>query len=437
MAWKDVSPMAVVEIPFTGVEELLFLLDSPAEPQNQRLEVELPGTLDAGRLRTAVSEVVVRHPVLRARLRPWRPSDRKLVWEVGDELDEDPVVHRKLEGREELLEARDELLSRPFDLLRSPPLRLCALEHDGRTHVLLVIHHTALDGQALLTVLREIAAAYAGRPPVDHTVRVPASAVSHETTTLSHRLTAIGRIAAGALHRTARVAPDRANPSAPGCHLGGVRLDRERTSALDAKRLVPEAGATDLLLAGGILAIDRWNAAHGETGGRIALLHAVGLPAVEGRQQLSNSWMATVIGATPNQRRDPRGLIRWISTQRKRQAEDAQAAGLRAALGEGLPLPLWAKRAVAAIHPLTGHRLVETAALTNMGRLEPYDFGDGLRSDALWIDSAVRLPKGLFMGCAFHDGSLHVSLRSMRAQLGRDALQRLGDLYLETLLELG
>jgi hypothetical protein len=147
--------------------------------------------------------------------------------------------------------------------------------------------------------------------------------------------------------------------------------------------------------------------------------------------------MAMVMGATEAQRRDPRRLIAWIAGQRRRQHGDAHAAGLRAALADGLPLPLWAKRAVVALHPLTGHRLVESAALTNMGRLEPYDLGDGLRSDALWIDSAVRLPKGLFVGCAFHDGSLHVSLRSLRAQLGRAALRRFGELYLETLEELG
>ena len=147
--------------------------------------------------------------------------------------------------------------------------------------------------------------------------------------------------------------------------------------------------------------------------------------------------MATVIGATPAERSDPAALIASIAAQRKRDEEDAQASALRGVLGEGLPLPMWAKRAAAAIHPLTGHRLVESAALTNLGRLEPYDFGDGLVSDALWIDSAVRLPKGLFMGLAFHGGLLHVSLRSMRAQLGRDALQRFGELYLQTLVELG
>jgi hypothetical protein len=194
---------------------------------------------------------------------------------------------------------------------------------------------------------------------------------------------------------------------------------------------------TDLLLATGIRTIDRWNAQHDRHGGRIALLHAVGLPGIEGRPPLANSWMATVIGATPRERRDPRTLITNMVAQRKRQQQDAQAAGLRSALGQGLPLPLWAKRAVAAVHPLTGHRLVESAALTSLGRLESYDFGDGVRSDALWIDSAVRLPKGLFMGCAFHDGSLHVSLRSMRAQLGRPALGRFGELFVETLEDLG
>jgi NRPS condensation-like uncharacterized protein len=428
---------AAAQIPFTGVEELLFLLDSPAEPQNQRLEVELPGVLDPERLHAAVDEVVARNALLRARLRPWRPSDRQLVWVVGDELDDDPLAHLVPGTDDELLDARDRFVSEPFALLRSPPFRLALIERGERCHLLLVVHHTAVDGQALLTILRELAAAYAGRPAPDDGRRVPASAGDGGGASLRHRAAVLGRIAAGAARRTARVAADGEEPGAPGVHVGGVRLDAEQTAGLDAKRLVPDARATDLLLAAGILGIDRWNAQHGERGGRISLLHAVGLPAIEGRPPLSNAWMATVIGATPAERSDPAALIASIAAQRKRDEQDAQASALRGVLGEGLPLPIWAKRAAAAIHPLTGHRLVESAALTNLGRLEPYDFGEGLVSDALWIDSAVRLPKGLFMGLAFHGGLLHVSLRSMRAQLGRDALQRFGELYLATLVELG
>lgn len=426
---------AAEHIPFTGVEELLFLLDSPAEPQNQRLELEIPAVLDVVRLRAAVNEVVQRHPLLRVRLRPWRPSDRRLVWEVDDEVETDPVVVVAVRNDEELRDVRDELVSRPFSLLRSPPLRVALIESGLRSHLLLVVHHTAVDGQALLTIMRELVAAYAGRSvPPDG--RRFLSDSDEDVAGWRQRAVAVGRVAAGALHRPTRVASETDDGSSPGCHLGGVRLDRDRTNALDPKRLCPDAGFTDLLLAAGITAIARWNSAHGMQGGRISLLHAVGLPPVEGRPPLSNAWMATVIGATVRQRRDPRQLITEVAAQRRRHLADTAASGLRAALGDGLPVPIWAKRVIACLHPMTGHRLVETAALTNLGRLETFDFGDDLRSDALWIDSAVRLPKGLFMGAALYDGSLHISLRSMRAQLNRGALDRFGALYLHVLEEL-
>ncbi|MFY9586601.1 MAG: condensation domain-containing protein, partial [Actinomycetota bacterium] len=167
--------MKATEIPFSGVEELLFLLDSPAEPQNQRLEIELAGALDPTRLRAAIDEVVAHHQMLRVRLRPWRQSDRRLVWEVGEELDDDPLTHISTETYADLCDARDELLSRPFSLVRSPPFRVGLLEHGDRSHLLLVVHHTAVDGQALLTIMRELAAAYAGQPLPPEERRVPAS----------------------------------------------------------------------------------------------------------------------------------------------------------------------------------------------------------------------------------------------------------------------
>jgi hypothetical protein len=126
-----------------------------------------------------------------------------------------------------------------------------------------------------------------------------------------------------------------------------------------------------------------------------------------------------------------------VHAQRREHAARAQAAGMRAALGSGLPAPIWAKRLAGALHPLTGQRMVETAALTSMGRVAPLDLGEGLLSDRCWIDGPVRMPKGLFICPCLHEGQLNVGLRSSRAQLGRDALRRIGETYLVSLRELG
>src|SRR4051794_8423493 len=151
-------------IAFTGVEELLFLLDSPSEPQNQRVELELPRPVDAARLRDALAAVVGRHDLLRARLRPWRSSDRQLAWEIGDELDDEPLMTFAASDDEHLHDLRDRVVSEPFTLVRSPPFRFALFERAGRAHLVLVAHHSALDLQGMVVVLRELAAAYAGRP---------------------------------------------------------------------------------------------------------------------------------------------------------------------------------------------------------------------------------------------------------------------------------
>ena len=153
--------------------------------------------------------------------------------------------------------------------------------------------------------------------------------------------------------------------------------------------------------------------------------------------RLTNSWMANVIAVDAATRADPDAVLAAVARQRRAQMSRAQAHALSAVLRAPLPIPLWAKRAASGVHPLTGQRLVETAGLTNMGRLELFDFGGGLQSDACWFDSPVRLPKGLFIGALVHDGALHLGLRSLRAQLGRDALRQLGETYLEVLVGLG
>lgn len=425
-------------IPLTGAEELLFLLDSPGEPQNQRVEIELPGRLERARLRRATRAVMERQELLRARLRPWRASDRRLVWEVGAEPPDAPVAHVVAGDATDLQDVRDQTVSQPFDLVCGPPFRLTAVERDDRTHLLLVAHHTAVDLQGMLIVLREVAAAYSGRPaPLPERSAPPTPAVLGGLGDRCAGARALGRVASGAVRRTARVSPDGATPNATGVHVGGLRLSPAQTAALDPARLAARARMTDLLLAAGVLAIDRWNVHHGRHGGRIALLHAIGLPIATGRPPISNSWMGTVIAANPSARVDGRTLLSSIVAQRRRETRMAQAGALRAALEAGLPVPIWAKRALPAVHPLTAHRLVESGALTHLGRIEPFDFGRGLVSDAVWADGPVRLPKGLFVGCALHGDALHVALRSSRAQLSRQALRHFGECYLAALDELG
>src|SRR5947207_15592851 len=77
--------------PFGVVDELNCYFDAPAEPNNIHVEIWLPGHLDPGRLRDAVTAALAAEPragVRRARGGWWR---RGFSWELEAQEAVDPV----------------------------------------------------------------------------------------------------------------------------------------------------------------------------------------------------------------------------------------------------------------------------------------------------------------------------------------------------------
>jgi hypothetical protein len=58
---------------------------------NVQLELSTDHHIDEARLRQAVHFSCRRHPLLRARLAPWKWYDSSYQWDVTDEVDGDPV----------------------------------------------------------------------------------------------------------------------------------------------------------------------------------------------------------------------------------------------------------------------------------------------------------------------------------------------------------
>ncbi|MEU6585622.1 amino acid adenylation domain-containing protein [Nocardia sp. NPDC046763] len=126
-----------------------------------QLVLDLEGTVDASRLRSAAAAVLERHANLRTAFEvdaagapvqivtgdvvlPWREV------ELSDAAGED----------ERLLDAERTM---PFDLTAPPLLRFLLLRlGDGRTRFAVTCHHLLLDGWSIPLLLREIMAGYAG-----------------------------------------------------------------------------------------------------------------------------------------------------------------------------------------------------------------------------------------------------------------------------------
>ncbi|MGH3757790.1 amino acid adenylation domain-containing protein [Actinophytocola sp.] len=120
------------------------------------LRMRVAGRLDADRLRKALDALIVRHPVLSCRIgerggRPAMEPTGEPPW-----LD---VVSTTQPGRVAAAEAAE-----PIDVRCDPPFRAVLAElPDGRSELLLTLHHIAFDGWSKHVLVRDLADAYSGR----------------------------------------------------------------------------------------------------------------------------------------------------------------------------------------------------------------------------------------------------------------------------------
>ncbi len=154
-------------------------------------------------------------------------------------------------------------------------------------------------------------------------------------------------------------------------------------------------GATvnDVLLAGLGVTIRRWNDRHDATAGPVSVMMPVNLRPAEWRNDVVGNFASYVsVRFTP---RDLVDLPAAVSAARARTREIKRrdAAGLVVDLLE-LPtatLPTAVKRRFQDLITLTGNRFVDTAVLSNLGRLDGVPRLGGSAGDG---DAGVVLPAG-------------------------------------------
>jgi hypothetical protein len=92
-------------------------------------------------------------------------------------------------------------------------------------------------------------------------------------------------------------------------------------------------------------------------------------------------------------------------------------------------LPSGVKRRLQELIPLTGNRVVDTAVLSNLGRLDALP---GVRS--VWFSPPGRMPLGASIGTATLGGELFVTLRYRHALFDAPAAADFAALYREVLI---
>ena len=413
------------DVTFSVIDEAIHLLDVATAPWSIQLEVGVSGRLDEARLRAAIGEALQRHPMARARKKPSRLRRPLDEWAITPAAQIDPLHVVDCPDDESLGAARAALQGISVPLTESPPLRaVLARRHDDGDLLMLNVNHAAMDGFGALRVLRSIARAYAGDvdpvAPADfrQTRNLPAQLASPRLSVRVRRQLELATRMRDLVAPPARVASAGATDEA-GYGFVHTRLSATQTSALTQRGAAKRRPTVnDVLLASLHLAIADWNASHTKPCRRIGVLVPANLrPAEWGKEVVGNFALPARISTTRRQRRTASRALAAVAAQTARKKQVGMGTAMIELLGRTRLLPLWAKRAFVMALPLTGNRLVDTAMLSNIGRLEDLSFGgglggglgggpdgghdggpDGATVDELWFSPPARMPLGLTIG---------------------------------------
>jgi NRPS condensation-like uncharacterized protein len=426
-------------IPLNLLDELYLNLDREPEPWTVHYEVRVRQHLERERLAGAIAAAARRHPLARARLASWSYQDCSYDWEIADELTGVPLTVVVCGDEQALAKARDRLFTTTPSLDEAPPFAIVLARGPNWDSVLLNLHHSAGDGVSVARLMLSILRYYAGEedpvPPLDplavHDVRQFSAAASPEEKRARRR--ALARGAWRPFVRTARVARE-GDDDRPAYGFELLSLSAAESRAVFARR-PPNTTVNDVLLAALAVTIARWNAAHGRSARLLALTMPVNLRPAEWRLEVvANlaSWVTVWIRPQPGEALS--SVIERVGA-RTREIKSEGTGGMAVDLLEGpAQLPIATKRWLQDLIPLTGNVVVDTASLSNLGRLDPLpSLFDGSSAEVAFSPPG-RMPLGVSLGVVTLEDRVHLTVRYRHAQFGAEAARRFTMLYRDVLL---
>ena len=424
------------------LDELFLSLHSDQEPWGVHFEVGLTGRVAPDHLMRAIRAAANRHPIARARLVPASRSDLGHRWEIPDELDPVPLTIVLCRDAGSLAAARESLFGTTPSLQDGPPFTVLLAVGPAGDTIMLNLHHAAGDGTSAMRLMFSILRAYAGEddpvPAIDplavRDVRVLAGAASSHDRFL--RAQALRRdIEVRTAAPTTRVARDGGDGrSGYGFEL--VALSAAETAAV-LERREPPATVNDVLLAALAIAVKRWNAGHRRDSGRIGLTMPVNLRPPAWRDEVvANLATYTTVSLGVGAQTDLTGAVS-ATAERTRRLKQDRLAGLVVDLLAGPSLlTVGAKRRLPRLISLTGNFVVDTATLSNLGRVGAAPApGNGAGAvAAAWFSPPMNMPLGAAIGAVTLDDRLHLALRYRHPQFGPAAAGAFMALYRDVLL---
>src|SRR4051794_33043999 len=411
------------------LDELYLHLNRDDEPWSVQLEVQAEGRIDEARPADAIRGAAGLHPVARARLSDSRGTDVRYHWEIDDELAEAPLEVVEAVDASDVEHARQRALGCVPTLDEEPPFTLTLIHRPGGASLILNIHHAAGDGIGALRLMGSILRAYAGADdPLPDVDPIEARDIGKiVSTSLADRLSR-GRALVEHMARfatpPARVAPDGGadEPDGPAYGFELIQLSAEEAkAAMELRR----DGATmnDVLIGALGVAIRRWNEQHDASGGRIALMMPVNLRPKEWRFDVIANFASYVTVHLAEDEQNELEVAIAATADRTRRIKDEGVAGLIVDLLQvPTALPTGVKQRLQQLIPLTGDMVVDTAVLSNLGRLQgvPH-LRDAGAIRAVWFSPPGRMPLGASFGVATLGEELFITLRYRHALLAPTA----------------
>ncbi|WP_175648341.1 hypothetical protein [Protofrankia sp. BMG5.30] len=471
------------------LEDLIVASDRRAAPISVGMIARTREIIDSFVLRDAVIDVLLRHPMARARMRTGLSGRR---WWFPHSPD-DVLTVAKGDGDDDVWEKFAEICSHPFDLTASCPLRVLHVRLPAGDAVAVAAHHAALDGMSVAILLRAIlqrcpstafrALASAPTEPAWLAEATGARASEPSGQAVSGllavpvrpaRVRAVRRLVLGlpVPRLPSRVAPSP--ESRPGsrarsarAHLGRATDDRHSSAygvycetvpvPRSARTLVADTPATvnDLLLAAAKVAVQRWNTAAGQPTMTVRVRMPISQRAPGGTDAIGNHTGEVLIVTTPRDRQDPATALAAVRRQTAAGKAVGKAVGKAAGRTAG---------ATAGARPVTGGRiggvawlpgparhallrlavstarplLMPTITVTNLGRLAdpPASGTSGPDVASLHFAAFAGLPQGLVIAAAGYRSDLGLTFCYHRDLFDRAAVRRFARVYRTALDEL-
>ncbi len=426
--------------PTNLLDDSFFHIERPGEPWNIHLEVGLEGRVNPQRLATAIEAAGQTHPMARARLAPHGAMSTAYHWDIPDRFDAMPLAILKADDEEAVQAHREQLVSLQPPSNHSPAFAVSLIQGPVSDTLLIMLNHVLADGLSTFRLINSIMRHYAGEPdPVpdfDPLSRRDLKSMvgSRSVKETIERASILAKHLLRSASSPQRVAPECAKPDEGyGCVLQGFTA--QETQAFMARRQKP-ATVNDMLIAGMLMTIHRWNAERSGGKGRISTLMPVNVRPQEWWFEVLGNYSSYVsVSLEAKQLSDFGTAVSAVNAQTE-QLKHAGAAGILVDLLD-IPkfLPSVLKGRLKDITPTLGRNLVESTWVSNIGRLgEAPSMGDAGKVTSLYFSPPAPVPMGMSLGIASMESCMYLSYRYRRAVLDGPAAKDFAKLCKTVLL---